>query len=463
MRIFILSCTILVVCAGVVFAQDFQPAGAAWITKWWALDGLIINTGGFEASAAHDWLSEGTGGRLTQRNVSTMDGLTLTEDIIVSLPNNGGDLGWEVITISPIDGNNMSTAYGKADESNIETYAIIVIDSPDARTTTIHPAHDDYAHIWLNGEKVYDNPLWTTGATLVTTPIDVSLGKGQNVLLFRCGESGGSDYFNLHFEPTDADLEIIPTMDHEFLEHLRPGAAVMPDVPVVPDVPDVSGKGFQPAGAAWITKWWALDGLITNTGGFDASAAHDWLNEGTDGELTQEEVSTMDGLKLTEDTIVSLPNNGGDLGWKVVTIDPDSGNNMSVAYGKSDETDIETYAIIMIDSPDARTTTMHPAHDDYAHIWLNGEKVYDNPLWTTGATLVTMPTEVTLNKGTNVLLYRCGEGGGSDYFNLHFEASDDDLKIMPTMDNKFLRYIRSGIAVDPFGKRIGTWGDVKQR
>ncbi len=72
---------------------------------------------------------------------------------------------------------------------------------------------DDYAHIWLNGVKVYDNDVWTGGATTVTNPTDVNLGQGQNVLLFRCGEGGGSDYFNLHFEPVDADLEILPTMD----------------------------------------------------------------------------------------------------------------------------------------------------------------------------------------------------------------------------------------------------------
>jgi hypothetical protein len=160
---------------------------------------------------------------------------------------------------------------------------------------------------------------------------------------------------------------------------------------------------------------------------------------------------------------LDLPDNGGDLGWEVLTINPEDGNNMSTAYGFADETDIETYAIIVIDSPNRRTTTIYPAHDDYGHIWLNGEKVYDNPTWTGGATVVTTPTDVDLLKGDNVLLFRCGESGGSDYFNLHFESTDTDLEIIPTMDDKFARYLRSGFSVEPFGKQVGTWGGVKRR
>jgi hypothetical protein len=221
-------------------------------------------------------------------------------------------------------------------------------------------------------------------------------------------------------------------------------------------------QDWQSAGEDWIAKWWMLSGFITNTGSFEASAEVDWLDQGTGGEITDASVSTWVGLMKTEDIVVSLPANGGDLTWEVHTIDPESGNNMSVTYGLEDETEVETYAIIVITSPTARTTTIHPAHDDYAHIWINGEKVYDNPLWTTGATLVTMPTEVTLNKGTNVLLYRCGEGGGSDYFNLHFEATDADLQLLPTNDDKFFEIINTGAAVEPDDKLKATWGDVKE-
>jgi hypothetical protein len=217
---------------------------------------------------------------------------------------------------------------------------------------------------------------------------------------------------------------------------------------------------YQPAGDAWITKWWALDGIITNTGGHVASAAIDWLSEGTGGKMNQESVSTLAGVGKTLTAKVSLPDNGGDFAWTVITLDPEDSHNGPNAYGLGAEVDnFEIYAIIIIDSPTARTTTIYPAHDDYGHIWINGKKVYDNPEWTTGATLVTTPTDVDLAKGENVLLFRFGESGGDDYMNLHFEASDADLKIIPTMDGKFWEFTT---AVDPGGKAQGTWGGVKK-
>jgi hypothetical protein len=242
---------------------------------------------------------------------------------------------------------------------------------------------------------------------------------------------------------------------------MRPKIAFLTCVMFVLAVSFAMAQDWQSAGEEWIAKWWMLSGFITNTGGFNDSATHDWLDEGTNGEITDASASTWAGLMKTEDIVVSLPNNGGDLTWEVHTIDTTSNNNMSVTYGLADETNVESYAIIVISSPSARTTTMHPAHDDYAHIWLNGDKVYDNPNWTTGAALVTTPTEVNLKKGTNVLLYRCGESGGSDYFNLHFEAADADLKLLPTNDDKFFEIINTGAAVEPDSKFKTKWGEVK--
>jgi hypothetical protein len=69
---------------------------------------------------------------------------------------------------------------------------------------------------------------------------------------------------------------------------------------------------------------------------------------------------------------------------------------------------------------------------------------------------------VTLNAGENILLFRCGESGGDDYINLHFDAADKDLKIVPTTDDKFFEVIKS-LPVEPAGKLATTWGDIKQR
>ena len=74
--------------------------------------------------------------------------------------------------------------------------------------------------------------------------------------------------------------------------------------------------------------------------------------------------------------------------------------------------------------------------------------------------------EVDLQKGGNVLLYRCGESGGSAYLNLHFDdATNDAVDIYPTegMDAaSFLDAVRMTVDVEPAGKLATTWADIKQ-
>lgn len=225
-------------------------------------------------------------------------------------------------------------------------------------------------------------------------------------------------------------------------------------------VPAAFAQSWQPAGDQWIEKWWALD-LVVNTGGFDVSAERDYLYDGTNGEITNVNASTRYGAGLTGQRAVHLPpDNGGILGWSVVTIDTESQNNMSTSRGINDLNFITWHGIILILSPDDRKTTMYPAHDDHAEIWLNGEKVYNNPNWTGGAQVASQPTEIDLIKGENFLHFKCGEGGGGDYVNLRFEESDADLKIAPTLDGQFLDVLTP---VEPRVKVTTTWADLKRK
>ena len=207
------------------FAQNWQPAGDQWIEKWWGLD-LVLNTGGSGASAERDYLADGTDGDITNVSVSTRYGAGLTGRLAVHLPaDNGGALGWSVVTIDTTDQNNLSRSHGIAqntDLNNVTWHGIILIMSPDDRTTTMYPAHDDHAEIWLNGDQIYDNPAWTGGVNNTTQPTEIELFKGENFLHFKCGEGVGGDYVNLRFGETDADLQIAPTLDGQFLDVLTP-------------------------------------------------------------------------------------------------------------------------------------------------------------------------------------------------------------------------------------------------
>jgi len=200
-------------------AQDWQTTGAdAWIEGWLGLE-IIENNGGFAASGLIDFISEGTGGSHTHETVSTQSGVRATQSMVVSLADYGGDHTWMPITIDTTDGDNMNTSWGlDPGADNTEWHGIIIAASPTAQTVTMHPAHDDYLQVWLNGAQVYDNDQWTGDVRGVTTPTDIDLNQGGNVLLFKCGESGGSAYVNVWFEADN--LQVAPTVDGQFFEVL---------------------------------------------------------------------------------------------------------------------------------------------------------------------------------------------------------------------------------------------------
>ena len=214
----------------------------------------------------------------------------------------------------------------------------------------------------------------------------------------------------------------------------------------------------------WITKWYGPDGNYENNGGFQSSAPKDFIDEGSNGKLTQPKLSTSAGLRLTETVEMKWKNeNGGTRKWTVFELDPADGNNMN-RDGPVDN--IDTYGMVVIHAPVARKAIMSPAHDDHAKIWINGEKWYNNSRWTGAAQTILHNVEVDLKKGANVLLYRVGESGGSAYINLHF---DDDThnkcKIYPDKSKdqaSFFREIDGILDVEPVGKLTTTWADIKR-
>ena len=215
----------------------------------------------------------------------------------------------------------------------------------------------------------------------------------------------------------------------------------------------------------WITKWYGPDGNFETNGGFGASAPRDLIDEGTNGKLTQLSLSTVVGLKKTKSVDLNWKNNGGARGWTVFEIDPADPHNMQKEGGGADNFD--TYAICVIDAPKAMTSVMSPAHDDHAQIWINGEKWYNNPTWTGAVQQVDFNIEVKLKKGANVVLFRCGEGGGHAYLNLHFD--DDTHAAVDIYPNKaddqasFLREVDNVLSVDPVGKLTTIWADIKRK
>ena len=177
-----------------------------WITKWLGPDGNYENSGGAEVSAPKDLIEEGTKGhwklfktQLTQSKLSTRGiGVTRVKDFDILWGNkHGGPRRWTVFELDPADAHHMKRN-GPID--NIDTYAICVIEAPEDMTSVMSPAHDDHAQIWINGKKWYNNALGTEGPMQVDYNIEIVLRKGVNFLVYRCSQSDGPAYMNLHFD-----------------------------------------------------------------------------------------------------------------------------------------------------------------------------------------------------------------------------------------------------------------------
>ena len=240
--------------------------------------------------------------------------------------------------------------------------------------------------------------------------------------------------------------------------------------------PDPNGDDLREDHSAvetWITKWYGPEGNYQNNGGFATSAPIDLIEEGTGGKLNQNSLATLDGLLMTQDIDVEWgDDHGGTRAWTVFEIDPTDGDNMGRPDGDpaqdSYPNNVDIYGVLVIDSPSDMSAVMSPAHDDYAQIWINGAKWYNNSRWTGAAQTILHNVEVDLQKGANVLVYRCGESGGSAYFNLHFDdATNDAVTIYPkdaTDKDSFFDEILSVVTpVEPKGKLTTIWADIKRK
>ena len=214
----------------------------------------------------------------------------------------------------------------------------------------------------------------------------------------------------------------------------------------------------------WISLWYGPEGNYENNGSFQVSGLRDLIDEGTNGKLTEPKLSTVEGLKLTQTVKMAWDKkHGGVRDWTVFELEVANQDNMN-RDGPADN--IDTYVMCVLQAPKDMKAVMSPAHDDWAQIWINGDKWYNDRTWTGGAQIVHYNIEVQLTKGANVVLYRCGESGGAAYLNLHFDKETHRLcKIYPekSKDQKsFFNEVRGVLPVDPTGKATSTWADIKQ-
>ena len=100
-------------------------------------------------------IDEGTNGKLTEPKLSTVEGLKMTQTIKMEwAKKHGGTRNWDVFELEVANQDNMNRD-GPAD--NIDTYVMCVLNAPKDMKAVMSPAHDDWAQIWINGDKWYND------------------------------------------------------------------------------------------------------------------------------------------------------------------------------------------------------------------------------------------------------------------------------------------------------------------
>ena len=105
---------------------------------------------------------------------------------------------------------------------------------------------------------------------------------------------------------------------------------------------------------------------------------------------------------------------GGTAAWTTIeTQDPRGAVDLGEIYSRDD--DLAAFGLVEIESPSDREAMMAVGSDDTLTVWVNGEQVYDYPKRRSFSAEQDR-FEIRLKAGTNRIVVRCGNAGGSWMF-----------------------------------------------
>ena len=428
-KLFVIGLACLIsshIMANISHAQE--RVSGPWL---WMIALTEINEGG-QDSTDIDSLDEASKGRTTEKRVA----------------ENGANEGDEVSGYRwtpgelPADGNinAMLVDIGMteiADFNDVTSYAIIIIESDrEQRNVTMGASSDDSLKVWLNGEVVHKNAVnrGRGGANEFQDEFQVNLKEGANLLMVKVSERGGG--WGMHVG-IDADFE--HSLNFDDYDHVKFDAKGDP----VPVQEDEWGANRRITGP-WL---WMIAPTDANQGG-QASTDVDSLGEESKGKVTEEEVAkngAREGDKV------------GDYEWTFGTL-PANGNinAMLVDIGMTnvaDFNDVTSYALTTLRTTKAqRGVTMGVNSDDSIKVWLNGEVVHTNAVNRGRGNANTFQDtfEVDIKQGSNLLMVKVSERGGG-------------WGMYVGIDAEFALTSTPGIlAVEPTGKPITQWGELKR-
>ena len=146
-----------------------------------------------------------------------------------------------------------------------------------------------------------------------------------------------------------------------------------------------------------------------------AKSGTDFLEQATDGTITEEMVATQGAVRGTS---------VGNKEWKIGELPRRGGNNINelvneIGLGIDDINHHVAYGSIVLDSPTEQPSTMFIGSGDSVKVWLNGELIHENAV-DRDADDYQDTVGVVLKRGENFLLVAVYEGKGwwSGFFGL---------------------------------------------
>ncbi len=146
-----------------------------------------------------------------------------------------------------------------------------------------------------------------------------------------------------------------------------------------------------------------------------AKSGTDFLEQATDGTITEEMVATQGAVRGTS---------VGNKEWKIGELPRRGGNNINelvneIGLGIDDINHHVAYGSIILDSPSEQPSTMFIGSGDSVKVWLNGELIHENAV-DRDADDYQDTVGVVLKRGENFLLVAVYEGKGwwSGFFGL---------------------------------------------
>ena len=184
------------------------PVGGPKIEGPW----LWVTVRGERLADSTDLLAEASSGIVTEDRLATFGA---SEGMLV------GNNVWTAHRIPPEGSNNINQMLEsidiEPDENNRVVYGSIILNSLSEQNTTMFVGSDDAVKVWLNGELVHKELVWSEQINDYQDFFPVTLKQGANILLVAIDNRSGDEWGGFFGFQEGTEYTVLPFNNRLFL------------------------------------------------------------------------------------------------------------------------------------------------------------------------------------------------------------------------------------------------------